>query len=78
MTYHALTPMSPKKQKDGDFQASFTELEEIAAWFERGEPDVDQGLQKFERAMVLSKQLKTRLAEAETVIKQIRGTSHSS
>ncbi len=59
------------KKKD-DFSAQFTELEELARWFEQGEPDLDQGLEKFERAMELSKSLKERLAQAETVIKDIR------
>lgn len=59
------------KKKD-DFSAQFAELEELARWFEQGEPDLDQGLEKFERAMTLSKNLKERLAQAETVIKDIR------
>jgi exodeoxyribonuclease VII small subunit len=59
------------KKKD-DFSAQFAELEELARWFEQGEPDLDQGLEKFERAMTLSKSLKERLAQAETVIKDIR------
>lgn len=48
------------------------ELEEITQWFEKGEPDLDLGLQKFERATQLLKNLKERLAEAENTITEIR------
>ncbi len=62
----------PKKKVETDFGRGFTELEEIAAWFEQGEPDLDKGLQKFERAMELSKTLRERLTQAENTIKEIR------
>lgn len=61
-----------KKKSDLDFAASFQELEEITRWFERGEPDLEQGLQKFARASELSKLLRERLTEAENVIKEVR------
>jgi exodeoxyribonuclease VII small subunit len=60
------------KKKDIDFQGAFTELEGISKWFEQGEPDLDQGLEKFERAMDLAKVLRERLSEAENKIKEIR------
>ncbi len=62
----------PKKKTELDFGSSFTELEKIAQWFEQGEPDIDQGLKKFERAMELASTLKGKLAEAENKIKEIR------
>lgn len=62
----------PKKKSDKDFGSSFQELEEIARWFEQGEPDLEKGLEKFERAMNLAKELKARLLEAENTIKEIR------
>ncbi len=65
----------PKKKSEGDIGAGFQELEEIAAWFERGQPDIEAGLQKFTRAMELSKVLKQRLTEAENTIKNIKTSS---
>jgi exonuclease VII small subunit len=51
----------PKKKSDLDFAAGFKELEDIAHWFERGEPDLEQGLQKFTRASELAKALREHL-----------------
>ena len=62
----------PKKKNELDFAQGFAELEEITQWFESGEPDLDQGLEKFKRATELAKVLRARLTEAENVIKEIR------
>ena len=62
----------PKKKSDIDFSKGFAELEEIAAWFEQGDPDLEQGLKKFERASELSQALKLRLEEAENKMKEIK------
>jgi exodeoxyribonuclease VII small subunit len=62
----------PKKKSDIDFSKGFEELEEIAAWFESGETDLEEGLKKFERANELSKALKLRLEEAENKIKEVK------
>ncbi len=67
----------PKKKTDIDFGKGFEELEQIAEWFERGEPDLDKGIAKFERAMELAKGLRERLTDAENTIKEIR-TKHGS
>lgn len=67
----------PKKKSDVDFAAGFKELEEIANWFERGEPDLNQGLQKFARATELAEVLRERLTEAENTIKDIRQRTES-
>jgi len=61
-----------KKKTGLDFAKGFAELEEITQWFERGEPDLDQGLEKFKRATELAKALRGRLTEAENTIKEIR------
>ena len=66
----------PKKKTDGSFAKGFAELEEIASWFEQGEPDLDKGLEKYERATELAKQLKERLTMAENKIKEIRNGDH--
>lgn len=64
--------MAKKESKDIDIASGFQELEEISAWFERGEPNIDQGLEKFERAMAIADVLKKRLAVAENKVKEIK------
>ncbi|MCC7523059.1 exodeoxyribonuclease VII small subunit [Candidatus Uhrbacteria bacterium] len=64
-----------KKKGDIDFAKSFTELEQIAAWFEEGEPDLEQGLKRYERASELAAGLKAKLDEAENRIKEIKDKS---
>ena len=65
----------PKKKTDIDFAKGFSELEEIAAWFESGEPDLEEGLKKFERASELTAALKLRLEQAENKMKEIKDRS---
>lgn len=70
----------PKIQKKIDVAKGFDELEAIAAWFEKGDGDLDDGLTKFERAMEIANALKIRLDEAENSIKEIKkkfGTTES-
>lgn len=62
--------MPPKK--DVDVAKGFQELEDIAEWFEKGEADLDKGLEKFERAMTVADALKKRLAVAESRVKEIK------
>jgi exodeoxyribonuclease VII small subunit len=65
--------MAPKKDASAvDMSSGFKELEDIASWFERGEADVDKGLEKFERAMQIADVLKKRLATAENKVKEIK------
>lgn len=64
--------MTIKKRDDMDVGKAFEELDELARWFESGKPDLDVGIEKFERAMALSKVLKDRLAHAENKLKEIR------
>lgn len=64
--------MPKKESKDIDVAKGFKELEDISAWFERGETDLDQGLKKFERAMEVADVLKKRLAQAENKVKEIK------
>jgi exodeoxyribonuclease VII small subunit len=62
-----------------DVAHGFTELENIASWFEEGKDDLDEGLKKFERAMTIAQALKKRLDEAEQTIRDMKGAfSHSS
>ncbi len=65
--------MATKKDaKEVDVTKGFQELEEIADWFERGETDLDKGLEKFERAMQVADALKKRLVTAENRVKEIK------
>lgn len=61
-----------KETKPMDVAKGFDELEAIAAWFEKGDGDLDQGLQKFERAMSIADVLKKRIQEAENRMKEIK------
>lgn len=61
----------PKKATQ-DFGKAFKELEELADWFEKEEPDLDKGLQKFERAMELAALCRDQLSKAEQKINDIK------
>lgn len=60
-------------KKSDNFSSSFKELEELASWFEQEQPDLDKGLQKFERAMELAASCREQLAKAEQKIQEIKG-----
>jgi exodeoxyribonuclease VII small subunit len=64
--------MPKKETKQIDVAKSFEELEALTDWFEKGDGDLDQGLQKFERAMEIAGALKKRLDEAENTVKEIK------
>lgn len=63
-------------KKKIDIAAAYQELEDLARWFERGEPDLDKGLKHFERARELVQALQERLQEAEQKIRQVRVPAH--
>lgn len=58
------------KQKT-DFQRQLEELEQIVAWFESADVDIDQALEKFERGMELASRLEQQLGEAENTVREI-------
>ncbi len=64
--------MRKKFPSDIDLSKGFTELEAMAAWFERGETDLDTGVKKFEHAMELAAALKRRLLVAENRVKSMK------
>jgi exodeoxyribonuclease VII small subunit len=72
-----MTTKKKKVEEGVDVSKAFTELEQIAAWFESGKTDIDEGMQKFERATELAKSLKEKLSEAQNRIQEIRGTMGS-
>ncbi len=57
---------------DKDFAKAFAELEETAAWFERGEPDVEEGLKRFASAMEIASSLRTYLQDAQNRVNEIK------
>jgi exodeoxyribonuclease VII small subunit len=64
--------MAKKPSQDIDLSHGFEELESIVAWFEKGETDLDEGLQKFERALFVANALKKRLTAAENTVKEMK------
>ena len=61
-----------KSSNDFDFGASLAELEQITAWFEGENIDLDEGLIKFERGMELAAKLKAHLAETQNRVEKIK------
>ena len=51
--------------KSFDFAASIAKLEEINAWFQNEDLDLDEGLQKLKLGKDLIKQCRARLREVE-------------
>ncbi|MFZ2681478.1 MAG: exodeoxyribonuclease VII small subunit [Patescibacteria group bacterium] len=54
--------------KKTSFAEAFQELEEITAWFETSEVDLDEGLKKFERGLELAQVCKSKLADVENQV----------
>lgn len=63
-------------KKEQSFADAFAELEAITQWFERDDVDIEEGLLKFERGMVLAKSLRKRLEDAEVRMKKISGSNN--
>jgi len=59
-------------KKTSSFGEAFQELEEITAWFERGDVDLDEGLKKFERGLELAGVCKGKLAEVENKVIELK------
>ena len=64
--------MTTKKTTKESFSQAFQELEAITQWFEKGEVDLDEGLKKFERGLLLAKMCKEKLSEVENKVKEIK------
>ena len=62
----------PKQEKKSDFGAAYKELEEIVAWFEREDVDLDEGLAKFERGLALAAKCRAKLREVENKVKEVQ------
>lgn len=61
------------KKKEMDFASAFEELEHITQWFDSQEQvDLDEGLKKFERGLLLANELKKKLNEVENKVEEIK------
>jgi exodeoxyribonuclease VII small subunit len=70
--------VSKQNNNDINFGKSIAELEEIVAWFESDEVDLDNALQRFERGMELAGQLKNHLQGIENKVEVIKRKFDSS
>lgn len=50
------------------------ELEEIIAWFESDEVDIDQAEQQYKRGLEVTKELESKLKEAKNNINKLKQT----
>lgn len=48
------------------------ELDELLAWFDSGEIDVEQALEKYQQALKVLKHMGTKLKAAENKVKKIK------
>lgn len=58
--------------KKGDFSSKMAELEAIVAWFDSGEVNLDQAVEKFERGSALAKELKSDISDIENKVKKLQ------
>lgn len=57
---------------DAGFSRLYKELEALTEAFERGEFDLDEGLEKFEHGLALAQKLKDRLKNVEQRIERLK------
>jgi exodeoxyribonuclease VII small subunit len=64
--------MPPKKtDKEASFNQSYDELENIVAWFDRDDLDLEEGLAKFERGLELAKKCQDKLDQVSRRVEEI-------
>ena len=61
-----------KQQSTQTFETAFTELEHIVQGFERGDLDLEKGLDLFKQALQLADVCKKRLDEVENKVEKIK------
>lgn len=57
--------------KNFDYKKAKSELDEILAWYEAGEVDVEQAIAKYQRAEQLLKELNEYLSDASAKIEKL-------
>lgn len=68
----AKKPVGKQDEKPVNFRQAYQELEEIVAWFEGEDLDLDESLAKFERGLELASACQARLKLAENRVTEIR------
>ncbi len=58
-------------KQDFDYKKTRSELDDILAWFESGEVDIEQAIEKYQKAEVLLKELNDYLADASAKIEKL-------
>lgn len=64
--------MTPKQTKS--FAEQLQELEDLLAWFESGDFDIDQAVENYEKGMKLIKALEAHLKTAENKVTKIKAS----
>ena len=59
-------------EKELSLSSAFEELEKITAEFEKGDVDLEKGIPKFKRGLMLAKFLKEKLSKIENEIEEIK------
>lgn len=60
------------KDKKSSLQADFEELTALAEEFESGKLDLEESIPKFRRGLELARRIKSRLAQIENEIREIK------
>lgn len=64
-----------KLQSDFKYSEALNELEEIAAYLESNDVDLDEAIRRFDRGSELAAQIEIHLQEAENKVKTIKSNS---
>ncbi len=64
--------MSEQSKETVDLNQLMAQLDEIVAWFNAGNVDIEQAAKKFDEGVKLAEQIKQRLAETENKVNQIK------
>lgn len=64
--------MSEQSKETVDLNQLMAQLDEIVAWFNAGDVDIEQAAKKFDEGVKLAEQIKQRLAETENKVNQIK------
>jgi len=64
--------MSAKASSKVNFSKSYNDLQKIVEWFEKGDVDLEEGVQKFEEGIALVQDLKKYLGNVENKVKQLK------
>lgn len=64
--------MTAKTTSKINFAKSYDELQKLVEWFEKGEVDLEEGVEKFEEGIKLVGELKKYLGNIEAKVKQIK------